>query len=76
MGARCFGGGRKGKTNKEGGKSYKKNAISPLNDASGKKVSVLLSASVERFGVSRMQDFVIVDRHGVGGCTMLWLPIL
>ena len=34
-----------------------KNAISPFGDASIKKLSMLPSASVERFGVSRMQDF-------------------
>ena len=33
------------------------NAIRPFADASGKIVSVLLSASVERFGLSRIQDF-------------------
>ena len=31
-------------------------AISPFGDGSGKKVLVLLSASVERFWVSRMRD--------------------
>ena len=31
--------------------------ISPSGNASGKKVSVLLSVSVKRFGVSLMQDF-------------------
>ena len=40
--------------NKKGGP---KNAISPFIDASRKKILVLLSASVERFGVSRMRDF-------------------
>ena len=34
-----------------------KNAISPCKDASGKKVLMLLSALVERFGVSHMRDF-------------------
>ena len=33
------------------------NAVSPFGDVSGIKNLVLLSASVERFGVSRMQDF-------------------
>ena len=33
------------------------NDISPFVDASGKQISVLLFASVERFGVSCMRDF-------------------
>ena len=37
------------------GKERKKKYISPFGDASGKKVWVLLSALVERFGVSHMQ---------------------
>ena len=40
-----------------GREKKKKNYVSPFGDASGKKISVLLSASVERFGVSRMRDF-------------------
>ena len=36
----------------------KKIAVSPFVDASGKKISVLLSALVERFGVSGMRDFL------------------
>ena len=36
----------------------KKIAISPFFDASGNKILVLLSASVERFGVSSMRDFL------------------
>ena len=32
---------------------------SPFNNASGKKVTVLLSASVDRFGVSRVRDFFV-----------------
>ena len=37
-------------------KVEKKNAIRPFGDASGKKILVLLSALVEIFGVSGMQD--------------------
>ena len=37
----------------------KKKAISPFGDASRKKILVLLSASVNRFGVFRMRDFFI-----------------
>ena len=40
-----------------GREEKKKNYVSPFVDASGKQISVLLSASVKRFGVSRMQDF-------------------
>ena len=32
--------------------------MSPFFDASGNKILVLLSASVERFGVSHMQNFL------------------
>ena len=39
----------------------KKNAISPFFDASGHKIFVLLSALVERFGVSCMQDFQAIQ---------------
>ena len=39
----------------EGGEGNK-NAVSPFVDASGKQISVPLSALVERFGVSRMRD--------------------
>ena len=39
-----------------GGKKWM--AISPFFDASGNKISVLLSASVERFFVSGMRDFL------------------
>ena len=42
------------KTKRGGG--AKKKAISPFVKASGKKISVLLSALVERFSVSRMRD--------------------
>ena len=43
-----------------GGKfGEKKNAISLYFDASETKISVLLSTSVKRFGVSRMRDFLI-----------------
>ena len=35
----------------------KKNPVSPIVDASSKKISVLLSASDKRFSVSRMRDF-------------------
>ena len=35
----------------------KKKALSPFVDASGEKILVLLSASVERFSVSRVRDF-------------------
>ena len=45
---RRHGGGRG-----EGGK----NAVSPFVDSSRKQILVLLSASVDRFGVSRMRDF-------------------
>ena len=33
--------------------------VSPFVDASGEKILVLLSASVKRFGVSRMRDFFL-----------------
>ena len=39
------------------GGEAKKNFISSFGEASRKKIAVLLSASVERFGVSHMQDF-------------------
>ena len=42
-----------------GGGEGEKNAVSPFVDASGTKILVLLSVSVERFGVSRMRDFVL-----------------
>ena len=42
-----------------GGEGAKK-CYGPLFDASGnKKISVLLSALVERFGVSRMRFFIV-----------------
>ena len=44
-------------TKQKGGGMQKINAISPIVDASGEKILVLPSASVERFGVSHMQDF-------------------
>ena len=37
-----------------------KNAISPFVDDSGEKILVLVSALVERFGVSRMWDFYVI----------------
>ena len=40
---------------KEGGESYQ-----PLCQRQRKKISVLLSASVERFVVSRMRDFLLL----------------
>ena len=48
---------------KEGPKKFinkfkKINAISPCGNTSGKKVSVLLCASVKRFCVTRMRDFL------------------
>ena len=53
------GGGRENKKGwAKGGEEKKKNAISLFGDGSGKKVLVLLSATVERFGVYRMQDFL------------------
>ena len=42
----------------------RKNPISPFFDTSGKKISVLLSASVEKFGVSRMRDFFLQKQIG------------
>ena len=54
------------KTKRGGGGATKvllkktKTAISPFNNASGKKVSVLLSASVERFSVSLIWDFFLI----------------
>ena len=41
-------------------------AIIPLGDARGKKVSVILYASVKRFGVSCMRDFPNSVGGGVG----------
>ena len=50
------GGDDGGRKNKKGG-GKQKNAISTFGDAIRKKVSVLLSTSVERFGVFRLRDF-------------------
>ena len=41
-----------------GKKEEKKDAMSPFSNASGKKVLVLLFASVKRFGGSRIRDFL------------------
>ena len=58
MAEKPLGGANKNKKRGEGVKKTKQqNAISPFNDARGKKVLMLLSASFKRFGVSRMQDF-------------------
>ena len=52
------GGDDSGRKNKKGwGWEAKKNAISTFGDAIRKKVSVLLSTSVERFGVFCILDF-------------------
>ena len=41
-----------------GGGEEEKNAVRHFVDDSGKQILVLLSALVERFGVSRMRDFL------------------
>ena len=63
------GGGQRGPTTatKKGGGRPKErgegpppqNALSPFVNASEKKIFVVLSAAVKRFGVSRIQDFNI-----------------
>ena len=49
----------------------KQNAISPFFDASGNKILVLLSALVEKFGVSRMRDFKTVAMVKINKSTHL-----
>ena len=46
--------------NQEGG-GEEKNSVSPFFDARGKQILVILSALVERFGVSLMQDFYFAN---------------
>ena len=58
----CGGGGGGGEG---GGGDKEKNAVSPFVEASGKQISVLLSASVEKFGVSRMQIFLFIKKNKV-----------
>ena len=43
---------------REAGGGGRKNAISPFLTPAETKISVLLSASVEGFGVSRVRDFL------------------
>ena len=42
----------------------------PWGNVTGKKVSVLLSALVENFGVSRMRDFFFIKISGKSGSNM------
>ena len=49
-----------GEIGREGKK--KKMQSAPLSMSAGKKVFVLLSLSEKRFGVSRMQDFLIIKK--------------
>ena len=50
-----------------------KNAISLFVDSNGKKIMVLLSASVERFGVSRVRDFFCWNSASCPNWQLIWL---